>query len=142
MADAQDLKSWDRKTSCGFESRHRHQNAINVNPEPSPREGERDRLGRTGRRLADGIGLHTKYTIDPQQTHPTPGKVPILPVTATAIFGQPLPPRQQFPPHRIQTHTVTRPPQMPVGAALDGQRLAAAAEQMPNDLCFPLKRWV
>jgi hypothetical protein len=25
MADAQDLKSWDRKTSCGFESRHRHQ---------------------------------------------------------------------------------------------------------------------
>ena len=25
MADAQDLKSWDRKKSCGFESRHRHQ---------------------------------------------------------------------------------------------------------------------
>jgi hypothetical protein len=24
MADAQDLKSWDLKTSCGFESRHRH----------------------------------------------------------------------------------------------------------------------
>ena len=24
MADAQDLKSWDRKKSCGFESRHRH----------------------------------------------------------------------------------------------------------------------
>ncbi len=26
MADAQDLKSWDHKKSCGFESRHRHQN--------------------------------------------------------------------------------------------------------------------
>lgn len=25
MEDAQDLKSWDRKKSCGFESRHRHQ---------------------------------------------------------------------------------------------------------------------
>ena len=25
MADAQDLKSWDRKKSCGFESHHRHQ---------------------------------------------------------------------------------------------------------------------
>ena len=25
MADAQDLKSWDLKKSCGFESRHRHQ---------------------------------------------------------------------------------------------------------------------
>ena len=25
MADAQDLKSWDRKKSCGFKSRHRHQ---------------------------------------------------------------------------------------------------------------------
>jgi hypothetical protein len=25
MADAQDLKSWDLKQSCGFESRHRHQ---------------------------------------------------------------------------------------------------------------------
>jgi hypothetical protein len=25
MADAQDLKSWDHKKSCGFESRHRHQ---------------------------------------------------------------------------------------------------------------------
>ena len=25
MADAQDLKSWDRKTSCEFESNHRHQ---------------------------------------------------------------------------------------------------------------------
>jgi hypothetical protein len=25
MADAQDLKSWDYKKSCGFESRHRHQ---------------------------------------------------------------------------------------------------------------------
>ncbi len=24
MADAQDLKSWDRKKSCGFKSRHRH----------------------------------------------------------------------------------------------------------------------
>ena len=24
MADAQDLKSWDHKKSCGFESRHRH----------------------------------------------------------------------------------------------------------------------
>jgi hypothetical protein len=24
MADAQDLKSWDRKKSCGFESHHRH----------------------------------------------------------------------------------------------------------------------
>jgi hypothetical protein len=24
MADAQDLKSWDGKTSCGFESHHRH----------------------------------------------------------------------------------------------------------------------
>jgi hypothetical protein len=28
MADAQDLKSWDRKKSCGFESHHRHQNHI------------------------------------------------------------------------------------------------------------------
>ena len=25
MADAQDLKSWDLKKSCGFKSRHRHQ---------------------------------------------------------------------------------------------------------------------
>jgi hypothetical protein len=25
MADAQDLKSWDRKKSCRFESDHRHQ---------------------------------------------------------------------------------------------------------------------
>ena len=25
MADAQDLKSWDRKKSCEFESHHRHQ---------------------------------------------------------------------------------------------------------------------
>src|SRR5450432_4183745 len=25
MADAQDLKSWDFKKSCGFESHHRHQ---------------------------------------------------------------------------------------------------------------------
>ena len=25
MADAQDLKSWDLKKSCGFESHHRHQ---------------------------------------------------------------------------------------------------------------------
>ena len=25
MADAQDLKSWDHKKSCGFESHHRHQ---------------------------------------------------------------------------------------------------------------------
>ncbi len=25
MADAQDLKSWDYKKSCGFKSRHRHQ---------------------------------------------------------------------------------------------------------------------
>src|SRR6266516_2381432 len=25
MADAQDLKSWDHKKSCGFKSRHRHQ---------------------------------------------------------------------------------------------------------------------
>ena len=25
MADAQDLKSWDLKKSCGFESRHRYQ---------------------------------------------------------------------------------------------------------------------
>src|SRR2546422_764394 len=24
MADAQDLKSWDHKKSCGFKSRHRH----------------------------------------------------------------------------------------------------------------------
>ena len=24
MADAQDLKSWDRKKSCEFESHHRH----------------------------------------------------------------------------------------------------------------------
>ena len=28
MADAQDLKSWDLKKSCGFESRHRHQSHI------------------------------------------------------------------------------------------------------------------
>ncbi len=27
MADAQDLKSWDRKKSCGFESHHRHHSA-------------------------------------------------------------------------------------------------------------------
>ena len=27
MADAQDLKSWDHKKSCGFESHHRHQYA-------------------------------------------------------------------------------------------------------------------
>jgi hypothetical protein len=26
MADAQDLKSWDPKKSCGFKSRHRHHN--------------------------------------------------------------------------------------------------------------------
>jgi hypothetical protein len=28
MADAQDLKSWDLKTSCGFESHHRHQLSV------------------------------------------------------------------------------------------------------------------
>src|SRR5260370_349473 len=36
MADAQDLKSFDRKTSCGFESRHRHQNLMNADPHPEP----------------------------------------------------------------------------------------------------------
>ena len=28
MADAQDLKSWDRKKSCEFESHHRHQSSL------------------------------------------------------------------------------------------------------------------
>jgi hypothetical protein len=28
MADAQDLKSWDRKKSCEFESHHRHQPSL------------------------------------------------------------------------------------------------------------------
>src|ERR1035441_5719052 len=28
MADAQDLKSWDRKKSCEFESHHRHQASL------------------------------------------------------------------------------------------------------------------
>ena len=31
MADAQDLKSWDRKKSCRFESDHRHQNHLLTN---------------------------------------------------------------------------------------------------------------
>ena len=36
MADAQDLKSWDLKKSCGFESHHRHQfMALERNANPS-----------------------------------------------------------------------------------------------------------
>jgi hypothetical protein len=30
MADAQDLKSWDHKKSCRFESDHRHQTELTV----------------------------------------------------------------------------------------------------------------
>src|SRR5947208_996293 len=46
MADAQDLKSWDHKKSCGFKSRHRHQHLLLLfhtvspilhHPVPSPR---------------------------------------------------------------------------------------------------------
>ena len=33
MADAQDLKSWDRKKSCRFESDHRHQTLLRVQQE-------------------------------------------------------------------------------------------------------------
>jgi hypothetical protein len=33
MADAQDLKSWDHKKSCGFKSHHRHQHGLHARPE-------------------------------------------------------------------------------------------------------------
>ena len=36
MADAQDLKSWDRKKSCGFESHHRHHRERSKPQAPSP----------------------------------------------------------------------------------------------------------
>lgn len=37
MADAQDLKSWDHKKSCGFESRRRHHSSSIMNNYPPAR---------------------------------------------------------------------------------------------------------
>jgi hypothetical protein len=39
LADAQDLKSWDSKESCGFDSRPRHQFVKKFGKKPQDRRG-------------------------------------------------------------------------------------------------------
>ena len=52
MADAQDLKSWDCKKSCRFESDHRHQ------PQPTGRkQSEAGQIGDACGLLLDGQSL-------------------------------------------------------------------------------------
>src|SRR6266446_6817578 len=48
MADAQDLKSWDLKKSCGFNSRHRHQRFLGFRSNSERRFAIRDSLNQPG----------------------------------------------------------------------------------------------